>query len=61
MRKLTLELDALAVESFATDAERGDAGTVHAHAWTDPLVCDTARQCKTILTYCPCTPRADGF
>jgi hypothetical protein len=31
MRKLTLQLDDLAVQSFATAAPRGVGGTAHAH------------------------------
>lgn len=64
MSKLKLEMDALAVESFATAADAADGrGTVHGRGavWTDPFFCDTQRDCKTILTYCPCTPRGDGF
>jgi hypothetical protein len=34
MRKLKLELEDLAVQSFATDAARGRRGTAHAHADT---------------------------
>ncbi|HEX5727551.1 MAG TPA: hypothetical protein VFX98_18910 [Longimicrobiaceae bacterium] len=35
MRKLTLDLDALAVDSFVAGTERrADAGTVHAHNHT---------------------------
>ena len=56
MKKLTLQLDALAVESFATREAAADRGTVQGMVWTDPFVCDTNRDCKTILTYCPCTP-----
>jgi hypothetical protein len=58
MRKLTLDFDALTVDSFATSAEKGDGvGTIHAREWqrTVPLTCD-----QTLLatnpTCCPCTP-----
>ena len=34
MRKLKLELEDLAVQSFATDGARGPRGTAHAHADT---------------------------
>ena len=34
MRKLKLELEDLAVQSFSTDAARGPRGTAHAHADT---------------------------
>jgi hypothetical protein len=39
MSKLTLELDALQVESFATTAAEQRRGTVAAHAGTDYTVC----------------------
>lgn len=60
MKKLTLDCETLAVESFPTTREMHEgAGTVHAHAWQRTLValCD-----RTLLatnpTCCPCTPRA---
>lgn len=56
MRKLTLELDALSVESFATGDERRRIGTVHGHdtvetewctGYGDPA-CDVSRRgCQT--------------
>jgi hypothetical protein len=56
MKKLTLKIDALAIESFET-AKSADAllGTVEAHG---ALRTQPRELCKTILTYCPCTPRA---
>lgn len=59
MRKLKLDLDTIAVESFATvrSAEAG-AGTVHARGVARTFACEqTTPYCKTQLTYCPCTPR----
>jgi hypothetical protein len=61
MKKLKLQLDTLAVDSFATveDAASG-AGTVEGRelARTEAFTCNqTTPYCKTILTYCPCTPR----
>ena len=55
MKKLTLKIDALAIESFET-AKSADAllGTVQGQA----LATQPRELCKTILTYCPCTPRA---
>jgi hypothetical protein len=42
MRKLTLEVERLAVESFETDAAVAVHGTVRAHyGTTDPLACET--------------------
>jgi hypothetical protein len=59
MKKLKLECEALAVESFPTTRETTEgAGTVHAREWQRTLValCD-----RTLLatnpTCCPCTPR----
>lgn len=34
MKKLHLDLDDLAVESFRTDSDRSDGGTVQGHVWT---------------------------
>ena len=58
MRKLTLDCESLAVESFPTSDEVADGrGTVHAREWqrTLPVACD-----QTLLatnpTCCPCTP-----
>jgi len=59
MMKLKLEIDALVVDSFATagDAESA-AGTVEGREMRTELTCSqTTPYCKTILTYCPCTPR----
>ena len=39
MRKLRLDLDALAVESFATDAAEAKRGTVAAHALNATPLC----------------------
>jgi hypothetical protein len=56
MKKLTLSLEELAVESFATGSARAGTGTVEGlEAATQDLACYTQR-CKTILTQCPCTP-----
>ncbi|MFL5538895.1 MAG: hypothetical protein ACJ8J0_07880 [Longimicrobiaceae bacterium] len=59
MKKLKLDCEALAVDSFPTTRETcAGAGTVHAREWkpTLPGVCD-----QTLLgtnpTCCPCTPR----
>jgi hypothetical protein len=52
MRKLRLDLETIAVDSFATAAEPGAPGSVDAHEMRD-----TSPWAKTILTYCPCTPR----
>ena len=59
MKKLTLKVDELAVESFAVVREDEAArGTVDGQAF---LATQPRELCKTILTYCPCTPRADEF
>ncbi|HEX6747208.1 MAG TPA: hypothetical protein VF092_07895 [Longimicrobium sp.] len=52
MRKLKLDLETLSVDSFATAPEDGAPGSVEAHE-----MLDTSPYAKTILTYCPCTPR----
>ena len=55
MKKIALRVDTLAVESFATMAVDEGRGSVEAHeVRTYPR-----DLCKTILTACPCTPRAD--
>ena len=47
MRKLSLELDALAVESFTTDAPSAERGTVRAHdALIDTGVYSCAFTCR---------------
>lgn len=58
MRKLTLDLDALVVESFVTAAGRGE-GTVRAHDETfeSECQCPTAScQCGSVesCTHCGC-------
>ena len=58
MKKLRLQVEALAVDSFPTTRETcADTGTVHAREWQRTLLtlCD-----QTLLatnpTCCPCTP-----
>jgi hypothetical protein len=61
MKKLRLEIDNLSVDSFATVAEaESPAGTVEGREMlaSGEFTCNrTTPYCKTILTYCPCTPR----
>ena len=52
MRKLTLDLDSLAVDSFATDASPPARGTVAAHAITQVNCPVTGTDCQTNLVYC---------
>jgi hypothetical protein len=67
MRKLKLEIDALAVESFAPADERGDTGTVRAYltayyelcyegdTWQGSCTCEptcNAQTCYTCGTNC---------
>ncbi|HET7462365.1 MAG TPA: hypothetical protein VFJ82_14015 [Longimicrobium sp.] len=52
MRKLKLDLESIAVDSFAIAPEAIAAGSVEAQE-----MIDTSPYAKTILTYCPCTPR----
>lgn len=64
MRKLKLELEELAVQSFATDAARGPRGTAHAHADTllddggddtvDPGDTEPGMNCFTCELTCGC-------
>jgi len=67
MKKVKLNLDALAVESFGTSVEEGDMGTVKANArtldpalWTCNRFQGTCDGCNTVLTYCgdPCSGTA---
>ena len=64
MKKLKLELENLAVDSFATVAEAEPlAGTVEGQEMlATQFPCNqTTTYCKTVLTYCPCTPRWEGI
>lgn len=71
MKKLTLDVDALRVESFATEAAaRGRGGTVHAHNhtrgnhFTCGGTCDAADTCDCQVTdpvSCLETQCADTF
>ncbi|HET7232649.1 MAG TPA: hypothetical protein VFJ16_21745 [Longimicrobium sp.] len=54
MRKLKLDLETIAVDSFATAEVEATAGSIEAQEMVD-----TSPYAKTILTYCPCTPRWD--
>lgn len=57
MRKLTLDVETLAVESFSTAAAGAAVGTVHAREdqQTLKVVC-TISTLATNPTCCPCTP-----
>lgn len=61
MRKLTLDVDRLAVESFpTTPAEGAERGTVHAMA-TRALYCTNGDTCRTScgrVGDCTCPPPA---
>lgn len=58
MKKLKLEIDELAVETFVTDADGGvDAGTVEGQELAPTLL----KLCTAMTGLCPCTPRADDF
>ena len=63
MRKLRLDLDALAVESFATDAAAAARGTIAAHGYEATPLCNvTNLDCYTRLTCltCGCLTRTDA-
>jgi hypothetical protein len=55
MKKVKLNLDALAVESFALVTETEEKGTVAAHAPSGrPYSCNTcAATCQTMACACP--------
>ena len=65
MRKLKLEIDTLAVESFAVARDADAArGTVRGAADVNltlfyPQQCNSGGICFTYPTGCPCTPRAE--
>ena len=63
MRKLVLDLDTIAVDSFATAATSAQfPGSVHGREIPRTYTCEqTTPYCKTLLTYCPCTPRWGGL
>lgn len=48
MKKLRLELDRLAVETFATGEKSASAGTVRGHATTTKPAVDTQESCNTL-------------
>lgn len=57
-RKIRLDVDKLAVESYVTGAESQPRGTVHAHlTWTDPRVCPHTEDwhCTVNEVYCTAT------
>jgi len=53
MRKIRLDLEALCVDSFATERQLPATGTVHAHA-TPPTYCGNTCA-ATCQTNCDCT------
>lgn len=55
MQKTRLELDKLAVESFATDADPAARGTVNAHAFTNPRANTCDYTCGSRPPYLCCT------
>ena len=60
MRKLTLDVDELAVESFPTgDVDAAHKGTVHARLATHELYCTHGDTCRTScgrVGNCTCPP-----
>jgi hypothetical protein len=55
MKKLTLQVDELAVESFSTGSNEGRMGTVEAREMVPTAPHPTCAP-LTRLTDCPCTP-----
>ena len=63
MKKLKLEVESLAVQSFATDGGNGRRGTVQGH-WSYPVyaTCDTwDAACGTGGSNCQCIPSQWGW
>ena len=63
MKKLKLDLDSLAVDTFSTQPRAAEArGTVRGREWSPSLFypqCNSNNLvCLTYPTGCPCTPRA---
>ena len=57
MKKLSLNLNDLAVDSFQTaDDDAALRGTVNANEATPAIVCNATATIKTQPTCCPCTP-----
>jgi hypothetical protein len=57
MRKLSLELEQLTVESFDTDAVAEQRGTVQGHYGTNHTEVDTCGNERSCITYCAtCDP-----
>jgi hypothetical protein len=59
MKKLKLQMDELAVDSFPTAEVEADAGTVEAREALNPSIYPYCTHgtypCKTSLSMCPCT------
>lgn len=58
MRKIRLDVEGLAVDSFATHAEGTDAGTVRGHERTNAWDCVYS---LTGTEHCPCDSEASCF
>lgn len=57
MKKLKLQAEDLAVDSFHTAADATAwRGTADAHEATPAIVCNATATIKTQPTCCPCTP-----
>ena len=55
MKKLTLQVEDLEIDSFATDdATQNERGTVHGREDSLKVICVSTL--KTDMTCCPCTP-----
>ena len=58
MKKLRLDLDSVAVETFPTEAPKGEEGTVvarDANPSIYPYCTHGTYPCRTSLSLCPCT------
>jgi hypothetical protein len=61
MKKLNLDIDTLAVDSFATGNEAAMRGTMHGHAAQDTFTCLTGmetRTCPVVGTCVACAAEA---
>ncbi|MFL5381030.1 MAG: pinensin family lanthipeptide [Longimicrobiaceae bacterium] len=53
MKKIKLELDTLAVESFETNETEREQGTVHGH-WISNKLCESEVSCRYTCYYASC-------
>ena len=59
MKKISLDLDALVVDSFELEPEAGSLGTVNAYATTLQFTC-LGPTCRRTINGCTCALSCDG-